>query len=96
MSLYSHASVDPEKVRLAEAQYTVVSATFNRLLFRCREKCIQAEYGEGDLNTGELACTDRCVSKYVHANAQLGKQCQSIMKPNEMPEYQYVAKAMSR
>lgn len=83
--------VDPEKVKLAEIQFTVVSATFNKLLSQCLEKCIAHEYGENELNTGEASCVDRCVAKYVKANALVSQQVQTVMRPDLMPEYQKVA-----
>lgn len=90
-SQYAFVEVDPEKLKLAEAQFTVVSLTFNRLLKTCHEKCIAHEYGESDLNTGEASCIDRCVAKYVKANAEVGQHVQFILKPEAMPEYQKVA-----
>lgn len=90
-SQYSYVEVNPEKVKLADVQFTVVASTFNKLLARCLEKCISHEYGESDLNTGESSCVDRCVAKYVKANALVGQQVQHVMRPESMPEYQKVA-----
>lgn len=87
---YSHIDVDPEKVKLAEVQYTVMASTFDAVLRQCREKCIYPEYGEGDINTGEASCVDRCVAKYVMANANIARHVQFQMQPDKMPEYQKV------
>lgn len=94
-SQYAFVEVDPEKLKLAEAQFTVVSLTFNRLLKTCNEKCIGHEYGEGDLNTGEASCIDRCVAKYVKTNAEIGQQVQFMLRPEAMPEYQKVASMLA-
>lgn len=93
---YSHVEVNPEKVKLAEVQYTVMSSTFNQMLYTCRQKCIGHEYGEGDVNTGEASCTDRCVAKYVKANATIAQDLQYKLLPNEMPEYKKVQSMMSQ
>ncbi|GEQ71684.1 hypothetical protein JCM33374_g5370 [Metschnikowia sp. JCM 33374] len=87
---YSGVEVNPEKVKLAEVQFTVMSSTFNQMLHQCREKCIAREYGEGDVNTGEASCTDRCVAKYVKANSMIAQEVQYKLLPNEMPEYKKV------
>ncbi|KAF8004842.1 import inner membrane translocase subunit TIM12 [Metschnikowia aff. pulcherrima] len=92
---YSNVEVNPEKVRLAEVQYTVTATTFNKMLQTCREKCIGHEYGEGDVNTGEAACTDRCVAKYVKANTIIALNVQYRLSPNEMPEYKKVQSMLS-
>lgn len=76
-SQYSYAQVDPQKVKAAEIQFSATAATFNRMLATCEAKCINDEYGESDLTTGEAACVDRCVSKYVKANALVGTNFQT-------------------
>lgn len=91
-SQYSQAAVDPEKIKLAEIQFTAMSTTFGKVLDTCRNKCIPAEYGESELNTGEQCCVDRCVAKYVKANAFIGTNIERKgFNPNySMPEYQKV------
>lgn len=84
---YSHIDVDPEKIKLAEVQYTVMASTFDSMLRQCRQKCIYPEYGEGDVNTGEASCIDRCVAKYVLANSNIARHVQYSMLPEKMPEY---------
>lgn len=93
---YSHIEADPEKIRLAEVQYTVMASTFDSLLRTCREKCIYPEYGEGDIVTGEASCIDRCVAKYVNANARIAQQVQYSLLPDKMPEYQKVQSILSK
>ena len=88
---YSTASVDPQKLKLAEIQYDAMSSTFNLLLSTCREKCVPAVYGENELNTGEMCCVDRCVAKYVKANHMVGTNLQvNGFVPENMPEYRKV------
>lgn len=88
-SQYSNANVDPERIQLAEVQFEAMSNTFNKVLRTCRNKCIGERYGEGELNTGELSCSDRCVAKYVKANVLVGTHIQEegydLLK--HMPEY---------
>ena len=91
-SQYSQVLVDPEKLKLAEIQFTAMSTTFGKVLSTCRNKCIPAEYGESELNTGEQCCIDRCVAKYVKANAFIGSNIENKgFNPNQsMPEYQKI------
>lgn len=85
---YTNAVVNPEKIKVAEIQHEAMAATFNRLLRTCRDKCIPGEFGESELNTGEMCCVDRCVLKYVQANTQIGAQVQRQgFAPASMPEY---------
>lgn len=87
---FSNVEVNPEKVKLAEVQFTVMSSTFNSMLKKCQDKCIGHEYGEGDINTGEASCTDRCVAKYVKANAMIAQEVQFKLNPDQMPEYRKI------
>ncbi|CAL1214710.1 unnamed protein product [Candida parapsilosis] len=91
-SQYSHATVDPEKIKLAEIQFQASAHTFNKLLRRCEAKCLVHEYGEGELAKGESECIDRCVSKYVKANLVVGQhfQNQRLDPFNNMPEYKKI------
>lgn len=95
---YSYARVDPTKIAAAQLQYEAMSATFNRLLITCQEKCILAEYGEGDLNTGEQSCIDRCVSKYVKANIVVGKVFLDLNydATRDMPEHRIIQRELSK
>lgn len=94
---YANATVDPHKIKLAETQFFAQLATFARVLGLCSEKCLHHYYGEGELGTGERACVDRCVSKFVQANLQLGKAFQEkrLNPHNCMPEYTKVNKMRS-
>lgn len=94
-SQYSYAPVDPEKLSLAEIQFNAISTTFNTVLQTCQKKCIGHEYGEGELNTGEASCLDRCVSKFVKANYDVGQQVRFDLKPEEMPEYKSIKEKLA-
>lgn len=72
-SQYAWGTVDPEKIKQAQLQFEATAATFNKVLSTCAAKCINHEYGEGDLAKGEMSCVDRCVAKYVHANRMIGE-----------------------
>lgn len=91
-SQYSYATVDPQKIQLAEIQFTATAHTFNKLLKKCSEKCLVHHYGEGELSKGETECIDRCIVKYLKANYIVGDKFQKMrMDPNSsMPDYQYV------
>lgn len=95
---YSYAQVDPQKVKAAEIQFSATATTFNKMLTTCEQKCIRPEYGESDLNTGEAACIDRCVSKYVKANAMIGNNfLEKNMNPFFfMSEYDYIKKKLNK
>ena len=89
---FSPATIDPEKIKLADIQFLAMAFTFNKLLRRCEQKCLLREYGEGELTKGEQECIDRCVSKYVKANVIIGEhlQKQRLDPFNSMPEYRKV------
>lgn len=50
------------------------------MLKTCQAKCIPDEYGEADLNKGEIVCIDRCVAKYYNSNLKIGQV--SVEDPN--------------
>ncbi|KAK6203522.1 Tim10/DDP family zinc finger-domain-containing protein [Scheffersomyces amazonensis] len=91
-SQYGTASVDPEKIKIAEVQFIAQASTFNRMLSSCQTKCLQHHYSEGDLNTGEQSCIDRCVSKYVKTNLAIGNEfTNKRLNPyTVMPDYEKV------
>lgn len=43
----------------------------------CSKKCITS-YNDGELNVGELACIDRCTSKYLQAHEKVGAHLQEF------------------
>lgn len=93
---YAHVQVNPEKMKQAEIQFSATAATFNSILSTCESKCINREYGESELTTGEAVCVDRCVSKYVKANAHIGTNFQSkgYNPYSHMKDYEYVQRKL--
>lgn len=91
-SQYSNSIVDETKIQLAKIQHEAMSLTFNSMLDTCKEKCIAHEYGESDLNTGEMCCVDRCVAKYVKANLEVGTALQSkgFTPEASLPQYKKI------
>ncbi|CAH02458.1 Tim12p [Kluyveromyces lactis] len=75
---YSAQTVDEEKIGIAKVQFDAMNTTFNTMLRTCLEKCIpHDEYGESDLNKGEMCCIDRCVAKIHLSNRLIGGFAQS-------------------
>ncbi|CAN6629835.1 mitochondrial import inner membrane translocase subunit Tim10p [Trichomonascus vanleenenianus] len=70
--------VNQLKIQAAEAELDMVSDMFNRLVDSCHQKCITANYPEGDLNKTESLCLDRCVSKYFEVNGKVGEHMQKL------------------
>ncbi|CCE61449.1 hypothetical protein TPHA_0A03730 [Tetrapisispora phaffii CBS 4417] len=70
---FSNQELDPEKIKLAEIQFSAMNTTFNTILKSCLEKCISHEgYSEAELNKGEMTCIDRCVAKMHFSNRLIG------------------------
>mmetsp|Transcript_34242 Transcript_34242/g.96495 ORF Transcript_34242/g.96495 Transcript_34242/m.96495 type:complete len:88 (-) Transcript_34242:686-949(-) len=64
---------DPEKMtpeqkakafEMAKQEMEYRVDLFNRLSASCFDKCIEKRFKDGDLNTGENSCVDRCAAKY--------------------------------
>jgi mitochondrial import inner membrane translocase subunit TIM10 len=75
----SNSSFQPnnEKLEAASLEVEMVADLFNRLVSSCWTKCIvQNKFPSGELEKGEAACVDRCVSKYFQANELVGKKMQ--------------------
>lgn len=65
--------VDPARLQMAELEMESLTELFQSLTNTCRRKCVPREYGEGELNKGEMVCIDRCVNKYFSANLKIGQ-----------------------
>ena len=48
----------------------------------CFNKCVNKNYKDGDLNVGEMSCTDRCVHKYLEASMKVGVKLGEINQAN--------------
>ncbi|ODV66279.1 subunit of the TIM22-complex [Hyphopichia burtonii NRRL Y-1933] len=96
-SQYSVMDVNPERMKMAEVQYNAMAETFTKLLHTCERKCLGHKYGEGELNTGEASCIDRCVSKYVRVNYLVGTDLQQKgFNPfSSMSEYKYIKEKLN-
>jgi hypothetical protein len=44
----------------------------------CFNKCVSKHYKDGELNVGEMSCTDRCVHKYLEAAQKVGAKLNEI------------------
>ena len=53
---------------------------FNKISASCFEKCASRKHKEGEISLGEMACTDRCVAKYLESQQRVGAVLQ---KANE-------------
>ena len=47
---------------------------FQKISGTCFEKCASRKHRDQDLALGEMACTDRCVSKYMEAMEKVAKK----------------------
>lgn len=65
---YFSSKVDQSKIVLAVEQYQEISTIFNQMIKSCTLKCFPRRFEDGDLNTGEQSCIDRCILKYVNTH----------------------------
>jgi import inner membrane translocase subunit TIM10 len=52
---------------------------YDRITQNCSKKCV-AQFNENDLNVGEMACVDRCVSKYLQTHEKVGEVLNNFEK----------------
>ncbi|KAL7416111.1 Tim10/DDP family zinc finger-domain-containing protein [Mrakia frigida] len=71
-------SINPQQIEMAEAELSMISDIFDRLVRSCHTKCISTVYAEADLNKGEGVCVDRCVAKFFAVNAAVGERMQAM------------------
>jgi import inner membrane translocase subunit TIM10 len=45
---------------------------FNKIAASCFQKCASRKHKETEISLGEMACTDRCVSKYLESQQRVG------------------------
>ncbi|AET38973.1 Tim12p Ecym_3492 [Eremothecium cymbalariae DBVPG len=87
---YGSQEVDQAKLDVAEVQFDAMATTFNTMLNTCLEKCIpHDEYGEADLNKGEMSCIDRCIAKIHYTNRSIGAfvQVKGFTPQRFLPHY---------
>ncbi|SCU93245.1 LAME_0F03136g1_1 [Lachancea meyersii CBS 8951] len=89
MNPYSTQEVSEQRLDLAQVQFDAMSTSFNTMLRSCMEKCIPHEYGEADLNKGEMCCIDRCIAKIHYANRLVGGLAQARnVGPDHLKHYE--------
>ncbi|CDZ97318.1 protein transporter [Phaffia rhodozyma] len=71
-------SINPQQIEMAEAELSMISDIFDRIVRSCHSKCISEKYAEPDLNKGEGVCIDRCVAKFFEVNAKVGERMQTM------------------
>ena len=65
------------QIKMAKLEMQAVTDMFSKMTMMCHEKCFAGKSNfnssDSDLNVGELACTDRCVGKYLEAQKKVGE-----------------------
>ena len=51
---------------------------FNKMSASCFTKCAAIKLKDPDLSVGEMACIDRCTSKYMETHDRVGKVMQKV------------------
>ncbi len=67
----------PSALFAAKTEMEMMTDLFNRMSATCYKKCIP-KHADPDLSVGEMACTDRCVGKYMDAHERVGKVMQKV------------------
>eukprot|EP00935_MAST-01C_sp_MAST-1C-sp1_P001748 g1748.t1 len=69
----------PSQLDMARTELELMTDMFNRMVDLCFQKCVDSRsYRDGELNVGEMSCTDRCVGKYLEASIRVGQKLQKI------------------
>jgi mitochondrial import inner membrane translocase subunit TIM10 len=63
----------PDPVMAAKLEMEMYTDLFNTIASSCFTKCATAKHRDADLSLGEMACTDRCVSKYLETQQKVGE-----------------------
>ena len=57
---------------------------FNRMVDLCFQKCVDSRaYKDGELDVGEMSCTDRCIGKYLEASIRVGERLQKLEQQHQ-------------
>eukprot|EP00181_Compsopogon_caeruleus_P001005 CAMPEP_0184683464 /NCGR_PEP_ID=MMETSP0312-20130426/11439_1 /TAXON_ID=31354 /ORGANISM="Compsopogon coeruleus, Strain SAG 36.94" /LENGTH=79 /DNA_ID=CAMNT_0027135835 /DNA_START=74 /DNA_END=313 /DNA_ORIENTATION=+ len=73
----------PSQMDMARAEMMFFADLFTKMNDACFRKCVP-RFNDGDLNTGEMVCVDKCVSKYMEATNTVGEilqKSQMMMQP---------------
>ncbi|SCU93419.1 LAFA_0F16314g1_1 [Lachancea sp. 'fantastica'] len=90
---YASQEVDEQRMEMAQVQFDAMATSFNAMLRSCMKKCIPHEYGEADLNKGEMCCIDRCIAKVHFANRLVGGLAQARnVGPDHLKHYEQFKK----
>mmetsp|Transcript_21472 Transcript_21472/g.52428 ORF Transcript_21472/g.52428 Transcript_21472/m.52428 type:complete len:86 (+) Transcript_21472:145-402(+) len=65
----------PSPVDMARAEMMFYSDLFTKMNDACFRKCVP-RFNDGELNTGEMVCVDKCVAKYMEATNKVGEVLQ--------------------
>ncbi|KAL1682047.1 Tim10/DDP family zinc finger-domain-containing protein [Schizophyllum commune] len=75
--------VNPDKIDAALTELDTITDFYNRMVAACHSKCIGQRYTDGELNTGESVCIDRCVYKFTEVQKKVGEALQQRQAANK-------------
>mmetsp|Transcript_5473 Transcript_5473/g.14843 ORF Transcript_5473/g.14843 Transcript_5473/m.14843 type:complete len:153 (-) Transcript_5473:400-858(-) len=70
----------PDPIFAAKTEVEMYTDLFNKISSSCFQKCSSRRHRDQDLTLGEMACTDRCVAKYLDSQQLVGA---ILQKANE-------------
>ena len=71
------------RLQMSQMELELTSDMFNRMSDLCYQKCVDdggRKYTKGKLDVKEMACTDRCVGKYLAATIRVGEKLQQYQE----------------
>ncbi|QBM89984.1 Tim10/DDP family zinc finger [Metschnikowia aff. pulcherrima] len=64
--------------------WSMALGMFKSLIEQCHAKCINKSHAEGDVSKQEALCLDRCVSKYLETDVQVGENMQKLGQSGQL------------